>query len=42
MIGQHFQKCITLPSQEEINAKFFGGDDLYEIMQSPGTAAVTK
>ena len=33
MIEQHFQKYITVPSKDKIEAIFWGGNELYEIMQ---------
>lgn len=33
MIEQHFQKYITAPSTDKIEAIFWGSDELYEIMQ---------
>lgn len=33
MIEQHFQKYITVPSKDKIEAIFWGSNELYEIMQ---------
>lgn len=34
MIEQHFQKYITVPSKDKIEAIFGGSNELYEIMQT--------
>lgn len=34
MIEQHFQKYITVPSKDKIEAIFWGSNELYEIMQT--------